>query len=202
MRTANCKVSVLDDVGDPDAAPGSEPWAKWMLGQAKLRRSDLDRDATGLQAILAKLEKHSAWKVLGFESLGRLCRNELQLDEKAVELLRAAKPGVKLRAVLEAKVAKPLAKHGEIGNGRSRGAVSTSKRGSTSAEYLAARIARDRPDVLKRMKAGEFKSVRDAAIEAGIVKKATRLDSLKSSWNKATPAERKAFLAFIGRERP
>jgi len=42
------------------------------------------------------------------------------------------------------------------------------KRGN-HAEYLAARIARDRPDILERMKAGEFSSVRQAAKEAGIV---------------------------------
>jgi hypothetical protein len=42
--------------------------------------------------------------------------------------------------------------------------------GSTNAKYLTARIARDRPDILERMKAGEFRSVRAAAREAGIVK--------------------------------
>ncbi len=40
-----------------------------------------------------------------------------------------------------------------------------------SADYLTARIARDGPDILERMKAGGFTSVRAAAIEAGIVKK-------------------------------
>ena len=30
----------------------------------------------------------------------------------------------------------------------------------TSADYLTARIARDRPDILKDMKAGKYKSVR------------------------------------------
>ena len=39
----------------------------------------------------------------------------------------------------------------------------------TAAAYLTARIARDRPDILARMKAGEFPSVRAAALEAGIV---------------------------------
>ena len=39
----------------------------------------------------------------------------------------------------------------------------------TSPEYLTARIARDRPDILDRMKAGEYKSVRSAAIDAGII---------------------------------
>src|SRR5262245_9061105 len=169
MRTQNSRVSVLDDVGDPDAPPGSESWAKWMVGQAKLCRSDLDRDATGLQDIIKKLEKHSAWKVLGFASLERLCDSELSLDKKAIELIRVARPGTTLRAVLEAKVAKPLTEHGEVGNGRSRGndVTSTRDRGNHAA-YLAARIARDRPDILERMKAGEFPSVRQAAIVAGI----------------------------------
>lgn len=43
------------------------------------------------------------------------------------------------------------------------------QRGEDS-DYLTARIARDRPDVLTRMRAGEFRSVRQAALEAGIVK--------------------------------
>ena len=42
--------------------------------------------------------------------------------------------------------------------------------GGTSADYLARRIARDRPDILARMRAGEFKSIRAAALEAGILK--------------------------------
>lgn len=37
-----------------------------------------------------------------------------------------------------------------------------------SAEYLTRRIVRDHPDIAERMKAGEFKSVRAAALEAGI----------------------------------
>ncbi|MBV8264802.1 MAG: hypothetical protein JO252_00495, partial [Planctomycetaceae bacterium] len=42
-------------------------------------------------------------------------------------------------------------------------------RGGTQADYLTARIARDRPDLLERMEAGEFPSMRAAALEAGIV---------------------------------
>ncbi len=43
-----------------------------------------------------------------------------------------------------------------------QGAIGTLKRGSTSPEYLTARIARDRPDILDRMKAGDYKRVRAA----------------------------------------
>jgi hypothetical protein len=35
-----------------------------------------------------------------------------------------------------------------------------------NAKYLTAVIARDRPDILDRMKKGEFKSVKAAAMEA------------------------------------
>ena len=45
----------------------------------------------------------------------------------------------------------------------------TNQTGPT-VEYFTARIARDRPDILDRMKAGEFKSVRAAAKAAGIVR--------------------------------
>lgn len=38
----------------------------------------------------------------------------------------------------------------------------------TSAVYLAARIKRDRPDIAKRVEAGEFASMAAAAVAAGI----------------------------------
>ena len=65
-----------------------------------------------------------------------------------------------------AKNAKPLKEHGVRGKAK-RGAVSTSNdsptiRGSTNAKYLTSRIARDHPVIHERMKAGEFKSVRQA----------------------------------------
>lgn len=40
----------------------------------------------------------------------------------------------------------------------------------TDPSYLASRIARDRPDIHEKMKAGEYRSVRSAAVEAGIIK--------------------------------
>jgi hypothetical protein len=64
--------------------------------------------------------------------------------------------------------AKPLAKNGEIGNGRGRcDNVTPTKRGN-DPQYLTARIARDRPDIQERMKQGEFKSVRAAATVAQV----------------------------------
>ncbi len=63
-----------------------------------------------------------------------------------------------------ASEAKAIAKNGEIGNGRTtdRPSHRRSIRYGDNAGYLTARIARDRPDILERMKAGEFSSVRRA----------------------------------------
>ena len=203
MRTTNSRASVLDDVGDPDAPPGSLPWAKWFVGQAKLRRSDLNRDATGLKAIIAKLEKHAGWQALGFDSMVGMCKTELALDENEVELIRQAKRGVTLGAVIAAaKRAKPLAEHG--GDRRSddaeQGVHNTLVRGTTNADYLTARIARDRPDILERMKAGEFRSVRAAAIEAGIVKVPTPYEQTTKLMAKLTKPERKRLYEALAEE--
>jgi hypothetical protein len=46
----------------------------------------------------------------------------------------------------------------------------------TSSEYLAARIARDRPDIQEKMKQGQYPSVRAAAIDAGIVKPRVKIE--------------------------
>src|SRR5262245_13984704 len=54
---------------------------------------------------------------------------------------------------------------------KANGAISTISRGSTSADYLTPRIARDRPDILERMRAGAYRSVRQAELEAGIIKR-------------------------------
>jgi hypothetical protein len=168
---AASKVSVLDGIGNPDSPPGSEPWAKWMLGQAKLRRQELQRDVVGLQEIVKKLEKHAAWKALGFMSYG-LGRSQCEIDAVIAER--------KARNAQEMAKSPPVLLDGPgpaTEQERAIGSVTTNMgRGS---DYLTARIARDHPDVLKRMRAGEFPSVRRAAIEAGIVKVPTPLDTIK-----------------------
>jgi hypothetical protein len=42
---------------------------------------------------------------------------------------------------------------------------------SRNSDYFRARLARDFPEILARLDAGEFKSVRAAAIEAGIIER-------------------------------
>ena len=56
-----------------------------------------------------------------------------------------------------------------------------------------ARIARDRPDILERMQAEEFASVREAARAASIIKDVSLVEQVVRLWEKATPEERQAI---------
>ncbi len=72
-----------------------------------------------------------------------------------------------------AEAAVPLKHHWEApGPGPGRGKKLPPKlrvQSGNRSQYLVNRIARDRPDILARMKAGEFAYVRQAAIAAGII---------------------------------
>ncbi len=63
----------------------------------------------------------------------------------------------------------------------------TEKSYGTSAEYLTSVIARDYPDTLEEMKAGKYRSTRQAAISVGIVKPDER-------WTAPGPVEKLAAL--------
>jgi hypothetical protein len=77
-------------------------------------------------------------------------------------------------------------------------ASATVQRRGNSREYLTARIARDRPDILERLQAGEFPTIWSAARAAGVLKQHTALEQLRRAWAKASPAERAQFLSELG----
>jgi hypothetical protein len=94
-----------------------------------------------------------------------------------------------------AKTAQPLQpaeNHPGPGRGHTKKPHEKAKAGNRS-DYLVARMARDRPDILERMKAGEFASVREAAREAGIIKDVSLVTQVIRLWKKATPEERHAI---------
>jgi hypothetical protein len=69
--------------------------------------------------------------------------------------------------------------------------------GGTASQYLLRRLAREQPEILAAYERGDFKSVRAAAIAAGIVKVPTALDQLRKDWRKASPREQETFRAEI-----
>jgi len=103
-----------------------------------------------------------SWQPLGYSSLDEMLKEELGTTEvdsiaRVRELATTAQPlGEPRRPTNEERAEK--------------GAIGTVTRGTNDSNYLTRRIARDHPEILERMKAGEFPSVRSAALEAGIVK--------------------------------
>lgn len=186
MPALSVRVSALDEAGDRDAPVGSRPWAVWVVRQAKLRREEVERDASLLRDLIAKMQKHEAWKVLGVPSFDMLCTTQLRLSADEVSAVLKARKGQTVGAVLR-RVGRPKA--GE-GNGSNR----TFSRGDNAA-YLAARLRRDHPDaVFDESVRG---SVRQAAIAAGIVKVPSVLDQLRKIWAKASESDRRTFLEEI-----
>jgi hypothetical protein len=142
-------------------------------------------------------EAELVYAELGYGSPAEMIRDGYKLDPIQVELAVAwlknnepAKP-IALDDISEkiaAARAKPLAEHGEIGNGRkdeSRGdnVTSTVERGNAT-DYTLRRLARDCPEMLDKIEAGEL-SVNAAAIKAGIRKKPSPAEVCVKAFRKA-----------------
>ena len=156
-------------------------------------RSLFETDLRVAFEYLDDLRTHEAWKYLREPDLDRMIENRCyvtpvflqQLRSGYASLIAAGQTGkitaTQAHAASVAEIAHQavaIARHGEIGGGHSRDSVGLSAKGSeNSSAYLTARIARDRPDVLERMKRGEFRSVRAAAIEAGIIDPVRQLEA-------------------------
>ena len=79
-----------------------------------------------------------------------------------------------VQALIRAEVAStPLAAHGAVGNGRSRGDGITSTDRGTSQTYLLKRLRRDFPDAAERVVKGE--SAHAVAVELGILPKSLKI---------------------------
>jgi hypothetical protein len=94
-------------------------------------------------------------------------------------------------------VAKDARKVG--GHGGARKQVDNVKlnKGGNSAEYLAGLIKRDHPDIQAAVERGEYRSIRAAAIAAGIVKVKSPLDHLLHWWARCGEQERALFLSKV-----
>jgi len=187
MPAVSVRVSALDEVGDRDAPVGSKPWALWVVGQAKLQRDELERDASALRRLIGKMHKHEAWKALGVQSFDMLCTTQLRLSSDDVSAVLKARKGQSVGAV--------LAKSGQYGRGRPKPADNRDSNDTPIGRgpaYLAARLRRDHPDA--DFDESVRGSVRQAAIAAGIVKVPSVLDKLRTLWAKATDADRRTFM--------
>ncbi len=158
------------DEASRDAPRGSRAWALWIIGQAQLTRKQLQLDAEILGSLLKQIDEFRAWEPLGLLDIETLALKELQLEPAVLRAVLGATPGRSLGAVIaHAETAEPISQHGGSRVNKQGDNITLTQRG-TEPKYLTARIARDHPDILERMKAGEYTSVRQAALDAGIIK--------------------------------
>lgn len=149
-----------------------------------LEAADIDEDRVCEE--LERIDRYRHWKVLGYKS------KAMMLDaEGLADRLRKIRRRIKK---LDGKTIN--AANGRVPSNLDIVKVSESGAGN-AANYLTARLKRDHDDIFQRLAAGEFPSVRKAAIAAGIVKVATVLQRLLKLWEKATEAERRKFKQAI-----
>jgi hypothetical protein len=111
--------------------------------------------------------------------------------DEARELLAGCGITVASAVVKDAPVARSV---GRPPNGNGRISTINGKRDSA---YFVSILKRDHPDIAAALERGEYRSVRAAAIAAGIVKVKTPLDTLRAAWAKASEKEREMFLEEV-----
>ena len=198
------RTSQLDEVGNPGAIPGSRSWSIFLRDELRTLIKDTKFNSDILRGYRNTFIKYRGWEALTkrydkpFVSYEDFCTTKppfgLGYEPEEIEEIIVERKS----AEAQAQNAKDLGKSGDNQH-TERGCdniTSYSKRG-TQASYLTSRIKRDHPEILERMKAGEFKSVRQAALAARIIKEPTTLELLNRYWKKANPAERVKFLENI-----
>lgn len=169
-------VSINQGMPGPEEPALRLPRERWrLLAMARRQWAEIDLpfDCRLLRTVVD--EAPLLAEELGLESGEAFLTDYLSLDldlvQRVLGWLEREQPteAVPLALAAAASQVQPLAHNGEIGNGRSFDNVKPTDGGNSQA-YLLRRLARDAPDVLERVKAGEFKSARAAAIEAGIIK--------------------------------
>src|SRR5262245_50109006 len=161
--------------------PRSKAYAIQTLYALKRYAESLRCDQERVAKELAEIDRYRHWEVLGYPSKAALLEAELNEQGRA-----------NVSAVLEA--APDLQPTGRPKKGSKLLPLS---KASQDSSRLAARLKAHHPDICARIQAGEFRSIRAAAIAAGIVKVKSPLDQLRHWWAKASVAEQQEFFRFL-----
>jgi hypothetical protein len=135
-------------------------------------------------------EANAVWQELGYDSAADMIRNGYELDPQQIELavawLKINEPGAAVgiddigKKVAEARSDKT--KQGERNDLLPDNIRKSS--GGTDTDYTLRRLARDCPEMLDKIEAGEL-TVNAAAIAAGIRKKPTKAEVCVAAFRKA-----------------
>ena len=165
---------VQADLSGPRALkePGTPDWCWQTIGHLQMMWNFFEGSSERYLTTLTEAEKYRVWEVVPVDE-------PFGSKEKMIEVLEIgdeneAKQRLQQRALKTVALRHHGAnQHREGGSGQVR-----MQRGRGIMDYLIARIARDRPDVLERIKQGEFKTAAEAARAAGIIRKKTKRVSL------------------------
>ncbi len=156
--------------------PGSPDWCWQTIGHLQLMWEFFESAGGSYLSVMEEAKAYKVWEVVP-ES------NPFGTKEKMVEALKigdeqAARDRLRQEALqavaLRMKPGRPVQVDGNPYHDKDL------PYGSSTA-YLMARIARDNPDVLERVKAGEFKSAAEAARAAGIKVTRTKTTALSDN---------------------
>ena len=175
-------------VSADDSARDVNPsrWLELTLARRTFVAINVPYDCRSLINFVDEAAAHRIWEQTGHADLDDYIHHGLEIDPELVEWARIGlsvigkeKPiGLDVAVDAGRNAAETLAKarddapkRGEVGRGRgSRSDNIKPNKGGTDTSYLAARLKRDHPEIAARVANGEFKSIRAAALEAGIVK--------------------------------
>lgn len=150
---------------------GSPAWCWQTVGLLQNMWRSVDRNVDRYVEVWESVVEHRAWEKIPQESpFGSL---EMMKEKLKVGSANAARA----KAAQLAIQAKPL-KSGDGGN---------------RTEQLAARIARDHPEIHKRMQNGEFMSATEAARAAGILRAPPKRVGLLSDVNRVASNIRRHY---------
>ena len=183
------KIQDLESLFDPNRknryTGKSVEWFKeYGSKMAESTAFKTDSDCRGLVATVIELHMNDYWKKIN-PNWDEFCLEVFKRPSdwveqivKGVRTLHLKNPKIVEKPIPEKDI--PLAKHGQIGRGRSknRGYAVMSNRGN-SREYLYRKIARDFPEVIKNDEIGEGKKYKTSYVAAkalGIIKSYPRLE--------------------------
>lgn len=165
-----------------DVSP--EKWFDLTLARRLFARSKLPSDCRNLLLFVQEAEEFQMWTRTGHADLPAYLREGLGIDPAVVQWaveglhkLDTTQP-VPLKAAVEAgqRAAQVMEQAPEMkGQGRPKNdekgdnVTFSSDRGN-EATYLSARLKRDHPEIAAKVLRGEYRSIRAAALDAGIIK--------------------------------
>jgi hypothetical protein len=204
MRTST--LGGPDELGDCAAPKGSRPWAVFARNELNSVLREAEGSSDRAKAYFHMIRETEAWKVLDdakgqpFMSFELFCthRRPQGLGYEIGHIERIIHERSEREVAQAMRVAGVLAKPGgERKKGEQVGDAKSVSANGTTVGYLASRLKRDHPDIAARVEAGEFRSMRAAGVEAGIIKVKPPLEIALAAYNKLSESDKESFRKSI-----